>query len=145
MLRPGRPQTECAFDGDEAESTIHFGVEIGGSLVGIASLYREAPPSASSGPAVAAWRLRGMATAPEVRGSGHGRALVGACLDHVAAHGGGLFWCNARTSAAGFYEGLGLRIEGPEFDLPTLGPHVRMVREQPAWANDSANEFDATC
>ena len=141
MLRPGRPQSECSFEGDEAESTIHFGVEIAGSLVGIASLYREAPPSASpgpAGPAGAAWRLRGMATAPKVRGSGHGRTLVSACLGHVATHGGGLFWCNARTSAAGFYESLGLRIEGPEFDLPTLGPHVRMVREQSATANDQA-------
>lgn len=136
VLRPGRPLSECVFDGDDRADTIHFGVEFEGALVGIASLYREPPPyephetrepSEPSETRDPSFRLRGMATADEVRGRGFGKALVRACLDHVARLGGGLFWCNARTAAAGFYEALGLRVRGEPFEMASIGPHVRMV------------------
>ena len=132
VLRPGRPLVECLFDGDDRADTIHFGVESEGALVGIASLYREPPPSETRGTGDPCFRLRGMATADEVRGRGFGKALVRACLDHVARLGGGLFWCNARTTAAGFYEALGLRIRGEPFEMANIGPHVRMVVEVPS-------------
>ncbi len=135
VLRPGRPLSECVFDGDDRADTIHFGVESEGALVGIASLYREPPPyetRETSETRDPIFRLRGMATADEVRGRGFGKALVRACLDHVARLGGGLFWCNARTTAAGFYEALGLRIRGEPFDMANIGPHVRMVVEVPS-------------
>jgi GNAT superfamily N-acetyltransferase len=132
VLRPGRPLSECVFDGDDRADTIHFGVESEGALVGIASLYLEPPPSGTRETSDSNFRLRGMATADEVRGRGFGKALVRACLDHVARLGGGLFWCNARTTAAGFYEALGLRIRGEPFDMANIGPHVRMVVEVPS-------------
>jgi len=134
VLRPGRPLSECVFDGDDRADTIHFGVEFDGALVGIASLYREPPPYEPHEPRETrdpSFRLRGMATADEVRGRGFGKALVRACLDHVARLGGGLFWCNARTTAAGFYEALGLRTQGEPFEMANLGPHVRMVVDVP--------------
>lgn len=130
VLRPGRPLAECAFEGDDAPDTVHFAVKISGEIVGIASLYGEPFPGASGRPA---FRLRGMATSPAVRGSGHGKALVRACLAHVARAGGGIFWCNARTTAAAFYESLGLVVSGPPFDLPGIGPHVRMLCDVPAF------------
>ena len=37
-------------------------------------------------------------------------------------------WCNARTSAAGYYEKIGFVIASDEFELPDIGPHVLMVR-----------------
>lgn len=125
VLRPGRPASECVFDGDDDPATVHFAIEAGGAIVGVASLYAEDCPGTTATPA---YRLRGMATAPEVRGEGHGKTLVRACIDHVARAGGGLFWCNARTTAAGFYEALGLAVVGDPFDLPGIGSHVRMTR-----------------
>jgi hypothetical protein len=36
-------------------------------------------------------------------------------------------WCNARTPARGFYERAGFAVEGEEFELPEIGPHVLMT------------------
>lgn len=126
VLRPGKPLASCAFEGDELSTTLHFGAYLADELVGIASIYdeHETPESARTG--ARAFRLRGMATSPEVRGLGAGKALVDACKLHIARTGGGSFWCNARTSAAGFYERLGFAIDGAPFELPGIGPHVRM-------------------
>ena len=126
VLRPGKPLSSCAFEGDELSTTLHFGAFLADELVGIASIYdeHETPESARSG--ARAFRLRGMATSPEVRGLGAGKALVDACKLHIERTGGGSFWCNARTSAAGFYERLGFTIDGEPFELSGIGPHVRM-------------------
>ncbi len=128
VLRPGRPATEAVFPGDEDADTVHFGAYTEGRLAGIASIYREAPPGESDD---RAWRLRGMATLPEVRGRRLGVALVEACLQRVAIHGGTRLWCNARTEASGFYRKLGFEIIGGEFDIPTVGPHYLMSRSVP--------------
>ncbi|WP_346621762.1 GNAT family N-acetyltransferase [Blastococcus montanus] len=64
-----------------------------------------------------------MATDPPVRGAGVGRALV----EHGLARLADLVWCDARTSAVGFYERTGSRVVGEEFDKPGLGPHVGML------------------
>lgn len=140
VLRPGLPLEAAVFPGDTDPTTAHLGAFSGGELVGIASVYREAPPGAAdagaadagavdAGPADAsAWRLRGMATLPQVRGQGFGKALVAACLEHVAARGGTRLWCNARTEAVGFYRKLGFATAGDEFDIPGVGPHYMMWR-----------------
>jgi hypothetical protein len=39
-----------------------------------------------------------------------------------------LLWCNARTGALSFYEQFGWSISSDEFDIPTVGPHRRMLR-----------------
>lgn len=92
--------------------------------MGIASLYREDRPG---GPG-RGWRLRGMATESDVRGSGFGRALLVACIEHVAASGGGELWCNARMGAVDFYRVAGFDVVSEEFDIPGIGPHVVMAR-----------------
>ena len=55
------------YPGDDAG--LHLGAFDGDRLVGIASLYREAR---ADRPTRARWRLRGMATDPDVRGAGFG-------------------------------------------------------------------------
>ena len=74
------------------------------------------------------WRLRGMATRPDAQGQGIGSAVLKAVLDHVAAAGGDLLWCNARVSAVAFYERAGFRTWGPEWVIGSIGPHVVMWR-----------------
>ena len=136
VLRPGRPQSECEFPGDDDELTFHAGAELDGRIVSIASMYPEARPEGATGDvepgpdhaAGTAWRLRGMATEPDLRGSGAGRAALEACLAHAVDHGATLAWCNARTPAIGFYERLGWTVFGEEFDIPTAGPHFVMER-----------------
>ncbi|ESS40896.1 acetyltransferase (GNAT) family protein [Burkholderia cenocepacia] len=58
-------------------------------------------------PNAEAWRLRGMAVHPSVRGLGFGRLLVNLSIRHVREQRGTLLWCTARESAYQFYEMLG--------------------------------------
>jgi L-Ala-D/L-Glu epimerase len=125
VLRPGQDYLETRYLGDDAG--VHFGAFDGDRLVGIASLYEE---DRVGGPA-GGWRLRGMATDPDVRGAGFGAALLDGCLEHVAGAGGTEVWCNARMVAVGFYRRAGFEVISEEFDVPGIGPHVVMVRAVP--------------
>ncbi len=127
ILRAGLPPESAVFPGDDAPETVHFGAFRGEELVGIASLYSAPLPEKPE--LQPAWQLRGMATLPEVRGAGYGRALVEACLRHGRARGAAIVWCNARTPAVKFYEKHGLQTLGEEFEIPAAGPHFRMWRE----------------
>jgi len=113
------------YPGDDDPNTFHMGTLDGeGALVGIISIYDEPVPGTDT----PAWRIRGMATLPEFRGLGLGAGLVEAGIAH--AHGSRVspVWCNARTSAAGYYDKLGFVQVGDEFEIEGIGPHVVMVR-----------------
>lgn len=125
ILRPTQAEHELVYPGDDAPDTLHAGAFEEERLVGIASIYREARAGSND---AGAWRLRGMATLPDVRGRGYGAALLRLCIEYAAARGGRVAWCNARTSAAGFYEALGFVREGEAFELPGIGPHFVMSR-----------------
>lgn len=127
-LRPHQLPDELVFPGDDAPDSLHAGAFLKDELVGIASVSRESPPAEDN---PTAWRLRGMATSPPVRGKGYGCALVEACIAHIAARDGTMVWCHGRTSARRFYEALGFRAIGEEFDVPVTGPHYVMRRDLP--------------
>ncbi len=74
------------------------------------------------------WRVRGMATAPEARGRGLGTAVLDALVGHATAHGARRVWCNVRTPARSLYERAGFRAVSEEFELPEIGPHLKMER-----------------
>jgi predicted GNAT family N-acyltransferase len=58
--------------------------------------------------------------------------MVADGLVRVAERGGDLVWCDARVTAAGFYEQMGFTVVTGEFDKPGVGPHVGMLRGVPA-------------
>jgi GNAT superfamily N-acetyltransferase len=124
VLRPDRPVAAAQFPGDDAPTTKHFGAFRDGRLLGIASLFRAEMPEQ---PGLGAFQLRGMATAPEVRGQGFGRALILMCLAFARDHRAQFFWFNARIGAVGFYRKLGFEVIGEEFEIPDVGPHFRMA------------------
>lgn len=132
VLRPFDPPEKLVYAGDEDPDTLHAGAFADdGSLVGIASVCREPMPAGSDRRGSVdggAWRLRGMATVPAVRGQGLGRALLEACFDHIRARGGDLLWCNARVAALGFYERMDFMAQGEEFEIVPIGPHYVMTR-----------------
>lgn len=136
VLRPGQPPQTAVYPGDDAPGTYHLGAFDGAfdgacdatsELVGIASLYAEPRPHHPP----LGWRLRGMATAPARRRGGIGTLLLRACVDHVAAEGGGELWCNARTPAVAFYRRAGFDVVSQPFHVPGIGPHVVMRRVVP--------------
>ncbi|ELB92980.1 muconate cycloisomerase, partial [Rhodococcus wratislaviensis IFP 2016] len=129
VLRPGQPAETCVYPEDAHVGTRHFATLVAGRPIGVASLYHEDPPEAHAVPGLLpgrGWRLRGMATLEEVRGTGAGTTLLRTVLTNAALAGADAVWCNARTTAAGFYVKQGFRILGPEFDIPGIGPHVFM-------------------
>lgn len=123
VLRPHETLAQQVWDGDEVPRAGHFAAfDDEGRVVGIASITPEAYPR---GGGVDDFRIRGMATDPELgRGLGVGGALLRACLEHAD---GARVWCNARSPARGFYERQGFVADGPEFELPEIGPHFLMV------------------
>ncbi len=124
ILRTGMPMEAARFPDDELEAAQHFGAFLGDQHAGVVSIY---PASAPDAPGLAGtWQLRGMATVPEVRGQGGGRALLLACVEAAREKGGSLLWCNARKIAVEFYRRHGFTVTSEEFDIPTAGPHFRM-------------------
>jgi len=124
ILRPHQRPEQLVYPGDDAADTFHAGAFRAGRLLGIASVTPSPFPGADW---PAPWQLRGMAVATELRGQGYGRALIAACLAHIAAHGGRTLWCNGRTSALLFYRALGFQPFGGEFVTDT-GPHYVLWR-----------------
>ena len=126
VLRPNGG--EITWAGDEDPATFHLAARTPDDRV--VGVVRFSPAPCPWRPLAAApWQLRGMATDTMVRGNGAGRALLEDGLARVGARGGDLVWCDARTTAAGFYERFGFTVVTDEFDKPGIGPHVGMVIE----------------
>ncbi len=124
VLRPTLTIDEVGMDHDDAESTFHVGaVDQAGTVVAIMTVMRDCVPGTEN----VVWRIRGMASDPDARGTGCG----GAVLEFGVAHAWGMhrdtIWCNARKVAYGFYERFGFRLASDEFDIPGIGPHKVMI------------------
>ena len=133
VLRPGRAVRDCVYPGEDDPRAAHGAAlrrtaKTGGefTVCAVGVVLPEAPdwePEAEDG-----WRLRGMATRPDSRREGLGSWILDLLIGHVAAHGGGLLWCNARTPALHLYERADFVARGEVFDLPEIGPHQVMWR-----------------
>lgn len=126
VLRQGLAREAAIFEGDHDASSCHWGVFIGERLVGCVTLH------ASRWENEPAWQLRGMAVADGYRKFGIGRQLLRAVDQHATNEDGRhTLWCNARLPAAPFYQKFGWTIVSDVFEIPTAGPHVRMVKRFP--------------
>ena len=118
VLRPYMTVEEMA--GHEPAGSFAVGAFVGDELVAVGLVGREGDPGA--------WRVRGMATAPDARGRGAGTAVLDALVRHAAGEGATSVWCNARTRAIPLYERAGFNVVSDVFEPPDIGPHVRMER-----------------
>jgi len=125
ILRPGLPLEMCQFEEDKLPGATHFGSYLENDLTGIISAYQINPTHIPEG---SCWQFRAMATRENVRGSGHGKALIGAMEAYLCKQGAELSWCNARDTAIGFYQKLGYAPVGEMFDIPGVGPHWVMQK-----------------
>jgi GNAT superfamily N-acetyltransferase len=125
VLRAGLPRSEAIFPGDELPGNHHFGAF--GDAESSAALCC-ATFHLSSWKDQPAWQLRGMATDPAWVGIGLGRAVLNLAIGSIkAASPVHQFWCNARLIAIPFYQKMGWEIASERFEIPTAGPHHRMV------------------
>ena len=125
VLRPNQPPEACIYPGDDDQTTFHLGAYRQGELICIASFYLEPHPSVR---AQMAYRLRGMATAPDYRGQGIASEVSSFAINELRLSGCDKLWCNARTSAVPLYDRAGFTKIGDEFEIDPIGPHFLMVR-----------------
>jgi predicted GNAT family N-acyltransferase len=131
VLRPDHPLLDSNFVGDDLPDAGHFGVYEEGKLLAVGTIVPEIcndPNGDESMSQTGAWRLRGMATAPQSRGLGCGALIVQACVEHATRRGGRVVWCNARTGALDFYLRHGFIKMSGEYIMPGIGPHFLMKR-----------------
>jgi GNAT superfamily N-acetyltransferase len=127
VLRPTLRPAEL-LPGDDVPGGVHLGaVDADGTVACTCFVYADPCPWLPGRPA---WHLRQMATRPDRRGAGLGAAVVAAALELARAQGAEILWCNARETAAGFYERQGFERHGGVFtDERHTIPHVQMWRE----------------
>ncbi|PLT30484.1 GNAT family N-acetyltransferase [Peribacillus deserti] len=125
VLRPNQTIEECKFPNDEAEHTFHLGVFLDNELISIASFYKEKHAGLND---PHQFRLRGMATLPEYRNRQAGSLLIKTAEQVLHNKDADVWWCNARTSASGYYKKLGLKERGGLFEIPGIGPHIVMYK-----------------
>lgn len=114
VLWPDKPPAYSMVEND-AEGW-HLGVFAHGELICVASVFVEGNTA----------RLRKFATLPEHRSKGAGTAAIAHIIATLASRGITTFWCDARTSATGFYQRFGMRPEGETFFKGDT-PYVRMA------------------
>ena len=133
ILRPHFDEGRlCEFEQDDHQDTVHFGlVDAVGRVVAVATFFPQPCPEK---PRPQALRLRGMCVEPVLQGMGLGERLLEAALGRLAVQfpSAEVVWCNARVSAAPFYEKMGFERIGQVFDVDPIGPHVVMWRKMPA-------------
>ncbi|WKK67448.1 GNAT family N-acetyltransferase [Lutimonas zeaxanthinifaciens] len=123
ILRKGMTLSH-KMPGDEDKESLHLGLFSDGELACIGSFMKNDKEIFSG----VQYQLRGMATSEKAQGKGLGRLLMNKAEQILKKEGVDLIWCNARTSASGFYEKLGYKIVGEAFEVPQVGPHFVMFK-----------------
>lgn len=103
VLWPSKPPEFCYIEGDEGG--IHFGAFQDEVLVCVASVYIDGKSA----------RLRKYATDPAYQGRGIGSAVLREVIAYLKSKLVTYFWCDARESAMGFYQGFDMQAEGERF------------------------------
>lgn len=128
VLREGRADADVDFPEDARPGAFHLAV-LGddGRPVAVASL---APDPWPARPGASAWRLRGMAVAPERQGTGVGGRVLDAAVARLRSVGAEVLWAEARDTALAFYAHRGFAVVGDGFlATPARLPHHAVVRD----------------
>ncbi|MFV8325155.1 GNAT family N-acetyltransferase [Flavobacterium sp. ZS1P14] len=125
VLRADKSIESCHFDGDNLETTVHFGLFDQNSLIGVISLFE-----AKNNLFVAEkqFQIRGMAVLKQHQKKGFGEKLMLNSEQHCSDQNANLIWFNARKEAIGFYEKMEYQVKGFPFEIKGVGEHVVMFK-----------------
>lgn len=126
ILREGKPIESCQFDGDDLETTTHFGLFIDKNIIGVLSVFKNNNVIFSS---ENQFQIRGMAILKDFQRKGFGDELIKHAEVYIKSQFGKLIWFNARESAVPFYEKLGYIKIGEPFFIADIGIHYIMKKE----------------
>ena len=110
--------------GDDDTDSIHLGIAMGDELVCVGSFMKAGNDHFKG----VQYQLRGMATHSSHQGQGHAKKLLEEAEKLLRSMQVNVLWCNARTSAVGFYKKMGYQIKGDEFMVDQIGPHFIMYK-----------------
>lgn len=116
-------EEDCVIDIDEREDAIHLGTFLNDELVAVGSFFKMSSPKLSF---ERQYRLRAMATHPDVRGTGAGKLLVQTGIQLLRDLRCDVLWCDARIKAVGFYASIGFHRLEEIYQVPQIGPHQFM-------------------
>lgn len=116
----------CQIAPDLDQSTFHMAALLNDTVVGTATLIVEHNNQFEE---PSQYRLRAMATAPEVRGKGIGAEIIRSAIKVLQEKEVKLLWCDARLVATGFYEKQNFKVKGEVYEVPKIGPHKLMYKE----------------
>ena len=126
VLRAGKSVESCQFEGDDFETTIHFGFFDNDKIVGVTSIFKN-NNSLFANPTT--FQIRGMAVLEGFQKSGIGKKLLIHSEHHLISKKSDLIWFNARENAVGFYKKLGYSIIGKRFEIKDVGNHFVMYKK----------------
>jgi GNAT superfamily N-acetyltransferase len=122
VLRGGLPRETARFPGDDDPNTVHLAAKDGSKVVGCATILL------NEWNGERACQLRGMAVDSGFQRRGVGQRMLAEVNLIAAEQGVGLLWANVRKTAVKFYQKCEWTVVSEEFEVPTAGPHFRMVR-----------------
>ena len=103
ILYPAEAITDMGLPEDD--EGIHFGAFKDNYIVGVVSLFQTGT----------SYQFRKLAVAESVQKMGIGNSLLNYITDFALQNGGTRIWCNARTTAIGFYLKAGYSLTGKSF------------------------------
>lgn len=125
VLRAGTPSSDPRLAEDDAPGAFHLAGRRWGELVACVSF---CPQDTPHRPGRTGWRFRAMAVDTSLQGTGLGRTILADGIERARALGAEVVWANARDSAIGFYEAMGMVVVGDGFmDATTALPHHVVV------------------
>ena len=125
VLRPNLPVETTRYDLDNHKETIHLACIMNKKIISISTFY---PENNSELKSKNGYRLRGMATHPKYRRMSAATKLILEGLRLLKDQKCDVLWCNARLIAVDFYQSLGFKKIGPEFNIKNIGPHFKMFK-----------------
>ncbi|TQL69721.1 putative GNAT family N-acyltransferase [Nocardioides albertanoniae] len=129
VLHGGAAPVVAKVAGDDHPDVATFAArDTDGVVIGCVGLFPELCPD-RPGHAGFGWRLRRLATAESWRGRGVGTAVLTAAIQHAAAQGPGLVWCNATPAGVALIVRAGFWQVGMPWTDPEFGSNVRLLRE----------------
>ncbi|MGL2963044.1 GNAT family N-acetyltransferase [Flavobacterium sp. RSB2_4_14] len=126
VLRKGKPIESCYFEGDDLDTTLHFGVFEDDKILGVISVFDN---NNSLFEEKNQAQIRGMAVLENYQGKGFGKKLVVHCEKEMILQNKKLIWFNARVNAVGFYKRMGYTIVGNPFEIKEVGMHYVMCKK----------------
>ncbi len=117
---------ECGIEVDDKEGTFHVGAFKDDNLVAIGTFLIERNEKFKQ---KKQYRLRAMASTPEVRGENFGKRVIDFAINYLKSKEVELLWCDARKVALGFYEKMGFNVVGDFYEVRNIGPHKLMYYE----------------